>query len=118
LLTGASSYACTRTRIEHRPADIAKLRAIGCDLDSIEGYAHDDAFEFAPSEMEFLARMEHDRWAEERFRAGWRFGPVQIRSRRPLRFSCHGKSWRPRPKSSIARRSDGYQRSWHSLVFA
>jgi voltage-gated potassium channel Kch len=61
-----------REQAAHIPV---KLRAAGCRL--VPG---DDAvtpFAFAPGEVETLARMEHDRWCDERRRSGWRRGPVK-----------------------------------------
>lgn len=56
-------------------ADISrKLAAIGCEIaPSQAGPAQQMRLE--PGEVELLARMEHDRWTEERVRQGWRWGP-------------------------------------------
>jgi voltage-gated potassium channel Kch len=51
-----------------------KLRTVGCDLIPSAGSAPSH-FEPADAEIELLARMEHDRWSDERRRAGWRLGP-------------------------------------------
>ena len=37
---------------------------------------------FSDDEVEFLAREEHDRWVEERMRAGWTYGPVKDEERK------------------------------------
>ena len=37
---------------------------------------------FSDDEVEFLAREEHDRWVEERTRAGWTYGPVKDEERK------------------------------------
>lgn len=38
--------------------------------------------QFTEEEVEFLAREEHDRWVEERTRAGWTYGPVKDEDRK------------------------------------
>ncbi len=58
----------------------AKLRAIGCGFKTVaqpdpEAVVLDDA------DVETLAALEHDRWANDRLMAGWRLGP-----RDPERF--------------------------------
>ena len=51
----------------------AKLQSVSCEL-----IARPDAvitpIEFTDEEIEPMARMEHDRWVEERRTAGWRWG--------------------------------------------
>ena len=37
---------------------------------------------FSDDEVEFLAREEHDRWIEERMRAGWVYGPTKDEERK------------------------------------
>jgi voltage-gated potassium channel Kch len=49
-----------------------KLRAIGAVLTTTPPAA---PFAFRTGEVEMLARMEHDRWVEERTRAGFTYGP-------------------------------------------
>jgi len=51
-----------------------KLRTVGCDLIPSVGPTP-IPFEPSDAEIELLARMEHDRWADERRHAGWRLGP-------------------------------------------
>ena len=53
-----------------------KLRAIGCDLVPL-GATEDDDVVFTSAEVELLAKMEHDRWMDERRKAGWRFGKTR-----------------------------------------
>jgi hypothetical protein len=53
----------------------AKLRAVGCERILVR--AVERLFEFAPDGVDRLARMEHDRWCEERCRAGWTFGTAK-----------------------------------------
>ena len=50
-----------------------KLHAVGCDLVPSDGSTL-GVFEFTNPEIELLGRMEHDRWMDERRRAGWRKG--------------------------------------------
>ncbi|QNP47235.1 hypothetical protein [Diaphorobacter aerolatus] len=42
--------------------------------------------------LEFLAMIEHERWAAHRFLNGWRFGPSATTSARPTRRWCTGTS--------------------------
>ena len=51
-----------------------KLAAVGCDLSPLVDWDA-ERFAFDPGELELLARMEHDRWVEERRRDGWKLGP-------------------------------------------
>lgn len=62
-------------RSNRRQADhiFAKLDAIGCALAPYDPGVP-EPFSFEPSEVEKLARMEHDRWAEEREEDGWVIG--------------------------------------------
>jgi len=50
-----------------------KLHAIGYGIKPIHDW---DAvnFQFSDEEVEKMAKIEHDRWMEERLRGGWRFG--------------------------------------------
>ena len=50
-----------------------KLAMIGCLISP----RHADApqFVFQPSELEFLAELEHERWTADRLRTGWTWGP-------------------------------------------
>jgi hypothetical protein len=36
-----------------------------------------DLFEFTPEEIETLAELEHERWMDERIRAGFKLGPTR-----------------------------------------
>jgi len=51
-----------------------KLKAVGCGLAPLTDW---DAasFAFTPEEIERMARMEHERWCEDRRREGWRHAP-------------------------------------------
>lgn len=65
-------------RSNRRQADdiFAKLEAIGCTLVPY-GAGDPEPFAFEREEIELLARMEHNRWVEERREDGWRLGPVR-----------------------------------------
>lgn len=52
----------------------AKLDAVGCDV-TITNDWDVQPFEFSSEELELMARMEHERWVEEKLREGWRYGP-------------------------------------------
>lgn len=54
-----------------------KLKAIGCDITKLED-REVGKFEFTREEIEQLARMEHERWVEERLANGWTVGPKDI----------------------------------------
>jgi len=53
----------------------AKLKEIGCEKYPVKTI--ETLYAFAEKELEFLAKEEHERWCEERRRAGWKFGPVK-----------------------------------------
>jgi voltage-gated potassium channel Kch len=62
-------------------ADIpAKLRAIDCRL--MPAGDERPLFQFTDEQIERLARMEHDRWRNERCRAGWAHGKVRDDARK------------------------------------
>lgn len=53
-----------------------KLRMLGCELVSAQECDEERRVRaLSADEIEFLAREEHDRWVEERARAGWTYGP-------------------------------------------
>ncbi|MGA7983176.1 MAG: RyR domain-containing protein [Chromatiaceae bacterium] len=52
----------------------AKLAAVDCRAVSEELV---ESFAFAPLEVERLARIEHSRWAADRYLDGWTYGPVR-----------------------------------------
>jgi len=54
-----------------------KLKAIGCGIAEMEDREPGE-FEFTREEIEQLARMEHERWVEERLANGWTVGPKDI----------------------------------------
>jgi hypothetical protein len=50
-----------------------KLAIVGCELAPLK-QAHPEPFQFTRDELDLLARMEHERWLEERRRDGWKHG--------------------------------------------
>lgn len=50
-----------------------KLEAIDCELSDVRT----DATLFTPNEIEMLAKMEHNRWMEDRIADGWTMAPVR-----------------------------------------
>lgn len=53
-----------------------KMHLLGYELVRAEECPDEDrVHEFTADEVEFLAREEHDRWVDERRRAGWTYGP-------------------------------------------
>lgn len=57
------------------------LRQVGCGASAWTDYAADQ-FEFAPEEVERMARLEHERWRADREAQGWRFAPQRDNQRR------------------------------------
>lgn len=53
-----------------------KLETVGCDI-AISTDWGAPLFEFSPKEVELLAEMEHERWAEGQLRKGWKYGPTR-----------------------------------------
>ncbi len=53
---------------------VEKLHAVDCDIVRYEG-REPPPFTFTPQEVEVLARLEHERWVNERTRQGWHQGP-------------------------------------------
>jgi len=54
-----------------------KLRGIGCGLEPAKPGEVPPLFAFTAEELNLMARLEHERWNQEKLRAGWRFGPVK-----------------------------------------
>jgi hypothetical protein len=75
----AELQASNRDQVDHIPT---KLRAASCRAVPVEQGAAVSLLEFTPEEVEALAALEHERWIEERKRAGWRYGPETDRPRR------------------------------------
>lgn len=50
-----------------------KLDAVRCSLAPLRDWDA-ELFRFTPEEVEMLARLEHQRWWEERIASGWKFG--------------------------------------------
>ena len=60
-----------------------KVRALGYRIATIgESGSAERVTEFAPSEAEYLAYLEHRRWMEERLRNGWTWGERRDDTRR------------------------------------
>ena len=53
-----------------------KLAIVGCELAPLK-HAHPEPFHFTEDELDLLARIEHERWLEERQRDGWTHGKVR-----------------------------------------
>jgi len=53
---------------------VEKLHTVDCDTVRYEG-REPPPFTFTPREVETLARLEHERWMNERIRQGWHQGP-------------------------------------------
>jgi hypothetical protein len=51
-----------------------KLKAIGCGISPLRDWEA-PKFEFTSQQIEVMARMEHERWSQERRSAGWRYAP-------------------------------------------
>lgn len=49
-----------------------KLKAVGCGIVPWVDWEA-ESLEFTPEEIEFLSKMEHGRWVEERRRSGWTY---------------------------------------------
>ncbi len=52
-----------------------KLAAVGCAIAPLTDWDA-EFFEFTPEEVETLAKMEYERWREEREREGWKQAPA------------------------------------------
>jgi hypothetical protein len=52
-----------------------KVRAVGCGFETMPAGEQAGQFEFTEDEIKVMARLEHDRWNQERLREGWRLGP-------------------------------------------
>jgi len=51
-----------------------KLKTVHCDMMPLTDWDA-ELFEFSPEEIEILARMEHERWLNERRNEGWTYDP-------------------------------------------
>ena len=54
-----------------------KLKAVGCGIAPLTDWDA-EFMQFTPDEIELMARMEHERFVEERLRGGWRIGPKDL----------------------------------------
>jgi hypothetical protein len=53
-----------------------KLRAIQCGLKPWIAHSEQD-FSFTESEIEIMARLEHERWMKEKQAQGWQYGKTR-----------------------------------------
>jgi hypothetical protein len=58
-----------------------RLQAIGCDIFPLTEWEA-GSFTFTADEVELMARLEHERWLQERLEAGWRYGPERDLARK------------------------------------
>ena len=84
-----------------------KLRAAGCVLRPARDSSSAPLFQFSDGEVEALARIEHDRWAADLERDGWRRGPTKdpVAKRHPLLVSWAELSEDDRDKDRAAVRN-------------
>jgi hypothetical protein len=54
-----------------------KLHSVGCGLAPLTDWDA-DRFQFSSAQIEVMARMEHERWLEERLREGYQQGPRDL----------------------------------------
>jgi hypothetical protein len=52
-----------------------KLRAVGCGFETMPAGETAQPIRIHRDEVKVMARLEHDRWNQERLREGWRLGP-------------------------------------------
>jgi hypothetical protein len=71
-----------------------KLRAINC-YSSHAGDGNQPILKFSDEEEEILARMEHSRWNAERFLAGWKLGPKDVKNK----LSPYLVDWKELPEN-------------------
>jgi hypothetical protein len=63
-----------RSNLDQAADILRKVRTIGCDVERLTDWDA-DSFAFTDSEVELMARMEHERWMSARLRAGWAHDP-------------------------------------------
>jgi hypothetical protein len=85
--TNPSVVPWERLPEELRQSNIAQAAGIGAKLEAIGAVvippsAAAPEFAFTGQEVEFLARMEHDRWMRERAAAGWKYGEQRDNARK------------------------------------
>lgn len=71
-----------------------KLAAVDCDIEPLADWGS-GLFEFSAGEIESLARLEHERWVNERRRMGWKPGK---RKDVKKRLTPYLVSWEELPK--------------------
>jgi hypothetical protein len=59
----------------------AKLRAVGCSIELSLDWDM-EFFEFTDDEIELMAKMEHERWVDERRRNGWKKGQKNLKKKK------------------------------------
>jgi hypothetical protein len=59
---------------QHADDISAKLRAVGCDVEPVPGNHEAAGFTLSPEDIAVMARLEHERWSQEKRRAGWCYG--------------------------------------------
>jgi hypothetical protein len=78
-----------------------KLEAVGCGIGLLTDWAA-ELLAFTDAEVERMARMEHERWMDERRRQRWRYGEVRDLERRT---NPHLVPWQdlPEPMKEVNR---------------
>jgi hypothetical protein len=51
-----------------------KLSIVGCSIGPVTDWDAPETFRFTSEEIESLARLEHDRWHQEKVLGGWQYG--------------------------------------------
>lgn len=75
-----------------------KLSVIGCGIAPVLEWG-DTAFPFTDDEVETMAKLEHDRWREERASQGWTYGPQRDEARHT---NPHLVAWEELPEATRA----------------
>lgn len=67
-----------RAQNRHQARDnVAKLALLGIEVVQADE-ATTDGVELTADQVEELARLEHDRWADQKRQQGYRYGPVRV----------------------------------------
>ena len=59
-----------------------KLSVVGCSIGPVTDWDAPDTFRFSSEEIESLARLEHERWMDEKTNSGWRYGSLRDDARK------------------------------------